>query len=149
MLATEHDPITVGHSLVYYSNWRISQSLANDIGIKIASKYLCTLEENFLTRGLIFVLVRKSEISQTEFTEKAFWKEDFSLDIWKNLTEKIIYKAKFLIMKSCRNYNNRRRTYLLTYLLNYCSYLRPSESPVRINYGHLFFPVDCIPLPSL
>jgi hypothetical protein len=30
-------------------------------------------------------------------------------------------------MKPWRNYNNRRRTYLFAYLLNYCSALRPSK----------------------
>jgi len=37
----------------------------------------------------------------------------------------------------------------LTYLLSSCSAIRPSKSHGRINYGHLFFPVDSFPLPSL
>ena len=52
-------------------------------------------------------------------------------------------------MKPCRNYKTRRITYLFTQILNYCPALRPSKSHVRINYGHLFQPVDCIPLPYL
>ena len=37
------------------------------------------------------------------------------------------WKIKFLTMQPWRNYNNRRRTYLLIYLLHYCSALWPSK----------------------
>ena len=66
MLATRHDPTTSGTVPFSISNWQISQSLANEIDIKRASKYLCTLEENLLTRGLIFVL-------RSEVRKLAYW----------------------------------------------------------------------------
>jgi len=35
---------------------QISQYIASEMGIRYASKYLCTLEENLFTTGLTFVL---------------------------------------------------------------------------------------------
>ena len=39
---------------------RISQYLANEMGIRDANKFLCTLEENVFTTGFIFVLLNGS-----------------------------------------------------------------------------------------
>jgi hypothetical protein len=48
--------ITNNDQLCTISTPRISQYLASELGIRDASKFLCTLEENVFTTGLTFVL---------------------------------------------------------------------------------------------
>ena len=52
-------------------------------------------------------------------------------------------------MKLWRNDNSRRNIYLLTYLLNYSSVLRPSQIFDFLNFGSPFFPFYCVLSSSL